>query len=186
MHKSGEERRNKILEILSTKDTPVSGNELSKILSVSRQVIVTDIALLRSTHPDIVATNSGYVLVKGSNFHRIFKVSHTDEQIEEELTCITDMGGTVLDVYVNHKVYGTISAPLNISSRRDVQKFLDDLKSGVSTPLKNITHGFHYHTVEAKSKQILDEIEQLLKEKGFLISAIQEKPIYSAKKYNEE
>ena len=178
MKLSGDERRNKIMEILLAAKEPVPGSELALKLDVSRQVIVTDIAIL------IIATNNGYILLKSSSTRRIFKVNHTDEQIEEELTCISDLGGTVLDVYIEHKVYGTMSAPLNISSRRDVQNFLNDIKSGVSTPLKNITHGYHYHTVEAKSEEILDEIENSLKKKGFLIESLSEKPIYGAKTYS--
>ena len=152
-------------------------------------MIVTDIALLRASRSDIIATNAGYILTpsartEAAEVRRIFKVNHTDEQIEEELTAITDLGGSVIDVYIDHKVYGTLSAPMNIRCRRDVQHFLDDLKSGVSTPLKNITHGYHYHTVEAASEQILDEIEQTLRAKGFLLEVIAEKPIYRAKTYS--
>ena len=44
--KNGEERRNKLLGILSRAEEPISGSRLSKMLNVSRQVIVTDIALL--------------------------------------------------------------------------------------------------------------------------------------------
>ena len=191
MKLTGEERRNKILTLLSSADAPLSGSELSRELGVSRQVIVTDIALLRASRSDIMATPSGYVLIRtmedpqaAAAFRRIFKVNHTDEQIETELTCIVDLGGVVLDVYIDHKVYGTLSAPMNIRIRRDVKHFLDDLRSGVSTPLKNITHGYHYHTVEAASAQILDEIEAALQEKGFLLEVITEKPIYRAKTYS--
>lgn len=187
---TGEERRNKILALLAAAPAPLSGSALSRELGVSRQVIVTDIALLRASRSDIIATSSGYLLSKPAESagspcaRRIFKVNHTDEQVEEEQTCIVDLGGAVIDVYIDHKVYGTISAPMNIRSRRDVQHFLDDLKSSVSTPLKNITHGYHYHTVEAASEQILDEIEAALREKGFLLETTREKPIYRAKVYS--
>lgn len=154
MRISGEERRKKILEILSSAKEPISGNDLAKKLGVSRQVIVTDIALLRTTRPDLISTNSGYILMAASLSKKVFKVNHSDEQTEDELTSIVDLGGTILDVFVEHKVYGTISAPLNISSKRDVQRFMDDLRSGVSTPLKNITKGYHYHTIAAKSPEI--------------------------------
>ncbi|MCR5607412.1 MAG: transcription repressor NadR [Treponema sp.] len=181
----GDERRNKILETLQNAKSPISGTQLAELFAVSRQVIVTDIALLRTSHPELLATNSGYVIMGISNTRRVFKVKHTDEQTEDELTCITDLGGTVVNVYVEHKVYGTISAPLNISSKRDVMNFIKDLKSGVSSPLKNITHGYHYHTVEARSEGILDEIEEALKEKGYLIEALQNTPVYEAKNYSK-
>jgi len=184
MKTAGEERRNNILEILINSKVPVSGGELAEKLDVSRQVIVTDIALLRKSHPDLIATNTGYIMISSSSNCRIFKVHHTDDQIEEELSIIVDHGGTVKDVYVEHKIYGTISVPLNIKSRRDVINFMSDLKSGVSTPLKNITQGYHYHTIEAQSDNILDEIEDALNEKGFLIESPKKKPIYQPKSYS--
>lgn len=185
---SGEERRNRIIEILSESSEAVSGSKLSKMLNVSRQVIVTDMALLRASTNEIISTNSGYLISKKNEISagekRIFKVSHTDEQIEEELSSIVDLGGTILDVFVEHRVYGTISAPLNISNKRDIQNFLSDLKSGVSTPLKNITHNYHYHTITAKNGAVLGEIEAVLKEKGFLIETAEEAKVYEAKNYS--
>jgi len=184
---SGEERRNEIVKILSSSSEAISGSSLAKRLEVSRQVIVTDIALLKANGIDLISTNSGYLLSKSEQqigARRIFKVSHTDEQIEEELSSIVDFGGKVVDVFIQHKVYGTISAPLNISSKRDIQNFLADLKSGVSTPLKNITSNFHYHTVEAKSEKVLDEIEDSLKTKGFLLETRENAMVYEAKNYS--
>lgn len=187
MKMTGEERRKKIIEILKKSDGAVPGSRLADELKVSRQSIVTDIAILRAGNAGLISTNSGYMLERQDDRQkatRIFKVSHTDEQLEDELTCITDLGGAVLDVFVQHKVYGTISAPLNISSKRDIQNFLADLKSGVSTPLKNITNNFHYHTVEAKSESVLDEIESALREKGYLLDAKDTATVYEAKNYS--
>ena len=185
MRAPGEARRSEILEILINAKEPVSGSELSRRLGVSRQVIVTDIALLRANHPDLIATSAGYVMIKSSSICRIFKVNHTDEQTEDELNIMVELGGTVVDVYVEHKVYGTISAPLNIKCRRDVENFINDLKSGVSTPLKNITKGYHYHTVEARSTEILDEIQHKLEERKYLIEAVDFKSVYQAKNYSK-
>ena len=185
MRISGNERRNKIIEMLRTTAIPLSGSQLSKLLGVSRQVIVTDIALLKTSHPDLISTNSGYILMQASSTRRIYKTRHSDEQTEDELTGIVDLGGAILDVFVEHKVYGTIRVPLSISSKRDVQNFLRDMKSGVSTPLKNITQGYHYHTVEARSVAILDEIEEMLRQKGYLIETRHDTIIYSPKSYDE-
>ena len=49
-------------------------------------------------------------------------------------------------------------------------EFLEDIRSGKSSPLKNITSNYHYHTVEADSEETLDLIEQVLKEKDYLVS----------------
>ena len=50
-----------------------------------------------------------------------------------------------------------------------------DLKSGKSSPLKNITSGYHYHTVEADSEETLDMIGEMLEEKGFLVEEKKER-----------
>ena len=89
----------------------------------------------------------------------VFKVCHTNEQTEDELVTIVDLGGTVVDVMVNHRVYGKMSAPLNIKNRRDVQLFMNNIKTGKSTPLMNVTSGYHFHHVCAEQEEILDEIE---------------------------
>ena len=126
---SGEERRTSILNIICNSKTPISGGKLSKELNVSRQIIVSDIALLRASGYDIISTNRGYVINNPSGISSIIKVNHTDEQIEDELNTIVDLGGTVVDVFVNHKVYGLISANLNIRSRRNVMEFINGIKS---------------------------------------------------------
>ena len=80
-----------------------------------------------------------------------------------------DMGGCVKDVVVNHRIYGRMEAELNISSRRKIALFLEDIKHGSSSPLSNITSGYHYHTVSADSRETLDAIEEMLRQRGFLV-----------------
>ena len=166
---NGDERRTEILKIISDSDVPVSGSALAKQLHVSRQVIVQDIALLKTAKHTILSTYKGYLLDKPDHVTRIFKVSHTDEQISDELGSIVEAGGIILDVFIHHKVYGEIRVPLNIRTLRDVDDFASKIKSGKSTPLKNITSNFHYHTIEADTINTLDAIENLLSEKGYLI-----------------
>ena len=98
-------------------------------------------------------SNRGYILNAPHTITRVFKVSHTDAQTEDELYSIVDLGGTVVNVMVNHRVYGHMEAPLGISSRLKVKAFIDDIKNGKSSPLKNITSNYHYHTVEADSEK---------------------------------
>ena len=105
----------------------------------------------------------------------MFKVKHTDAQVEEELNSIVDLGGCVRNVMVNHRVYGHMEAELNITSRRKTADFIRDLRSGKSSPLKNITSGYHYHTVEADSEETLDLIGEMLREKGFLVEEKKER-----------
>lgn len=166
---TGSKRREEIINKIKSSTSPISGKALAQLYGVSRQVIVQDIALLRTAGYDIISTNRGYLLNAPHTTSRVFKVSHTDDQTEDELYSIVDLGGTVVNVMVNHRVYGHMEAPLGISSRLKIKEFMDDIKSGKSSPLKNITSNYHYHTVEADSEQTLDLIGKTLEEKGYLI-----------------
>ncbi|MBR5508885.1 MAG: transcription repressor NadR [Lachnospiraceae bacterium] len=165
---TGAERRKQILSLMRESSKPLSGSALGSATGVSRQVVVQDIALLRTEGHSIVATARGYLLDEPRHLTRSFKVCHNTEQTEEELTTIVDLGGCILDVMVNHRIYGKMSAPLNIKNRRDVQVFMNNLRTGKSTPLLNVTSGYHFHQVAAESEEILDEIEAALREKNFL------------------
>jgi hypothetical protein len=150
---TGTERRKKLLNLMRESKTPLSGGALGSATGVSRQVIVQDIALLRTEGYSILATARGYLLEEPADTMRLFKVFHDAAATEEELTTIVDLGGCVVDVMVNH---------------RDVQAFLKNLESGKSTPLLNVTSGYHFHHVSAESEEILDEIEDALRRKHFL------------------
>lgn len=165
----GDKRRKEILEFILNSVGPVSGTKLAQQFHVSRQVIVQDIALLRAADYEIMSTNRGYLCRAVRPAKRVLKVCHTDNDIQKELNIIVDRGGTAEDVFIRHKVYGEIKAPLNISSRLKAEKFIEDIKSGKSSPLKNITSGYHYHTISAENEEILDEIEAALRNEGICI-----------------
>ena len=166
----GEARRERILEALRTSDGPLSGAVLAEACGVSRQVVVTDVALLRERGAKVVATNRGYVLARegAARPTRLFKCRHAAGETADELTCIVDAGGCVEDVFVNHRVYGKVSSPLGLASRRDVARFMDELASGVSAPLMQVTDGYHFHHVSAPSEEALDEIAAVLEGRGYL------------------
>lgn len=190
---TGEERRAGIITTIKESTTPISGAALAKKYEVSRQVIVQDIALLRAAHNEIYSTPKGYMLIEPhteaiqtikendmqkairieipkSNevCSRVYSVKHTDEEIEDELNTFVDMGGKVKDVIIKHEIYGTIRADLPISCRRHVKEFIEEVKSGKSRPLKNLTSGVHFHTVEADNEDTLNLIEEELRLKGYL------------------
>ena len=171
---SGEERRKYIIKLLEESSTPLSGARLGELTGVSRQVVVQDMALIRTQGYSILSTPRGYIIEekKTHRVQRLVKVCHTTEQVEEELNLIVDLGGKVLDVMVNHRAYGKVRAALDIKNRRDVRLFVEDLKSGKSTPLLNVTSGYHYHTILAESEDILDEIEEELGKLGFLAEVL--------------
>ena len=169
---TGTERREAIICKMQEDNAPLSGTKLASIYGVSRQVIVQDIALIRAAGYDVISTNKGYILnapVENKIVERVFKVIHSDEQMEDELCSIVDLGGCIVNTMINHKVYGHLEAPLNIKSRRNVAEFMEDIHSGKSSPLKNATSGYHYHRVSADSEETLELIEQMLREKQILV-----------------
>lgn len=174
---NGQERREQIVKIIRCSEKPVAGTALAKALGVSRQVIVQDMALLRANGQEILSTYRGYVLQEKAEPSRIFKVHHTGERVEEELNLFVDLGGKVEDVFVYHKVYGIIRAELCIKSRRDVKNYLQEIASGNSTQLFNLTSGYHYHTITAESEDILDMIQEELEEKGMLAQLQDYEPV---------
>ena len=167
-----DERRKAIATLLLSEQEAVSGGELSDRCGVSRQIIVQDIAVLKGAGYEILSTHNGYIIHKSPLKQRVFKVHHTTEQTEEELNLIVDLGGTVVDVFVWHKVYGKVVAKLNIFSRLHVKQFIEGVRSGKSTELMNITGGYHYHTVCAETEEILNNIEVALNEKNFIVPEI--------------
>ncbi len=169
---SGRERREKIVELLTEAMDALSGAELARQLGVSRQVVVQDIALLRATNKNIISTTRGYMLyiAEEQTAKRCFLVKHTTEQIEDELYTIVDRGGKVLDVIVMHDIYGQIQTDLIIETRAEADEFVQKVAGRKSMPLKQLTDGVHLHTVVAESESILDEIEQELQEKGYLVA----------------
>ena len=166
------DRRKAIVNLLLSSNEAISGGKLSEEFGVSRQIIVQDITVLKGTGYDILSTHNGYIIQKSPLKERVFKVYHTTEETEDELTTIVNLGGTVVDVFVWHKVYGKMTAPLNIFSSLHIKQFIEGVRSGKSTELMNITGGYHYHTVRAETEEILDKIEEALKSRNYIAPEI--------------
>lgn len=179
---SGQERREQIIKILKQSEKPISGAELAKMVEVSRQVVVQDMALIRANGIEITSTNRGYIIQEDTKVSRVFKVIHTSDQVEDELNLYVDAGAVVEDVFVYHKVYGLIKVPMNIRSRRDVKKYLEGISSGKSTELMNLTSNYHYHTVTAESEEVLDQLQEELWERGYLAKLQDYEPVEFGKK----
>lgn len=168
----GEARRKQIQAILAGSDRPVTGTELAQRFGVSRQVIVQDVALLRAEGQSILATPQGYVLPGDHQqplYRRTFAVSHGPGELETELNAIVDCGGRVMDVTVEHPLYGELKGLLMVASRREVQEFVTKLQESGAAPLSLLTSGIHLHTVEALAPEVLDLIQERLASLGFLI-----------------
>ncbi|MPM95922.1 putative transcription repressor NiaR [bioreactor metagenome] len=166
------ERRMVILNILKDTAEPVTGTALAKELGVSRQIIVGDIALLRASGVDVYATPQGYVVPVKGEYNKLVATlacRHTREGLADELNVIVDNGGKVLDVVVEHPLYGEIRANLMLSSRREVAEFLDKLVVSGAEPLSIVTGGVHLHTVEISDRKALAKVEEELKAIGVLL-----------------
>ena len=169
---TGEERRMKILQKLQEADTPLSGTALAKAFHVSRQIIVQDIALMRAENYGIFSTNKGYLLrsekTENTQPKRVFFVKHNKDQVLDEFRTVIELGGKILDVAVEHELYGQIRVDLLIETEADAKDFYDRLMNCRDNPLKVLTDDCHYHTVAAPSEKLLDLIEAELRGKGML------------------
>lgn len=164
-----EKRREEILSFIGNAENPIPANVLAERFAVSRQVIVQDVAIIRANGYDVTATNRGYVLNSEIRATRVFKCRHSFEEIVDEGVIIIEAGGRVDDIFVHHRVYGRISARLDLINRTHVEELYRSLVSGASKPLMSVTDGYHYHTVSADSEETLDRIETALRAHGFLI-----------------
>lgn len=165
-----EERRTNILEILHGAGGPVSAASLAGKFSVSRQIIVGDIALLRAAGANISATPRGYVILgETSGIVRRVACQHGAAGMEAELNAVVDQGCTVLDVIVEHPVYGQLTGSLQLSSRYDVQQFLRRCTASDAQPLSLLTEGIHLHTLSCPDQAAFDRVWESLREMGILL-----------------
>lgn len=169
----GNERREKILHILEKAQDPIKGTDLAERLEVSRQVIVQDIALLRAKGKNILATPRGYILPKSYKKSKLIKtivcVHESIEDLEEELRIIVDLGGKIIDVIVEHPLYGEIKSQLQIGSRYDLKLFMDEFRKTKAEPLSSLTGGVHLHTIEVEDEESFLRIKKELSKKRLLI-----------------
>lgn len=168
---SSEQRRRSVLESIRTSGGLISGAELAKHLRVSRQCLVQDIAILRAAGEEIVATPRGYRLPEATaHAHRaVLACRHSPERTEEELQILVDHGVRILDVIVEHPLYGELRGSLMLESRADVRDFLTRVKKRHASLLSSLTHGIHLHTVEASRPEMISRARSRLRERGFLL-----------------
>lgn len=168
-------RRENILSILKSSSKPISASALAEQFKVSRQIIVGDIALLRASGHQISATPRGYIYQAAEHqaewpYEGILACSHTPDELLEELYTIVDFGGVVLDVTIDHSLYGQLSGILNIASRYDADAFVAKANQhSTAKPLSILTDGIHLHHIGCKDEESFTRIQSALKEKGFAL-----------------
>ncbi|PLR75334.1 transcription repressor NadR [Bacillus sp. V3-13] len=172
---AGEERRAFLLSLLKESESPITGNELAVRTNVSRQVIVSDITLLKVKKEPIIATSQGYIYLRPASqtpvFERTVACFHPPERTEEELNLLVDLGVTVKDVKIEHPVYGDLTASIMVSNRKEVQRFMRKIHETKAAFLSELTEGIHLHTISAPSEKALVEAESALRQANFLVSS---------------
>ena len=171
---NAKERRDMILKDLQASQVPITANQFASKYEVSRQIIVGDIAILRATHHDILATNQGYLLNLPVPEHQTARYSgkivcqHQPDQAEEELLLIVNHGGRVEDVQIDHPIYGNLKASLRIASQDDVDQFISSMQEFQGEMLSSLTNGIHIHTITTPDLKTFNRIEEGLSQAGIL------------------
>lgn len=170
---NSEERRRKIMEILTEGGERVTGSVLASKLGVSRQVIVQDIALLRAQGHKILATPGGYAVLEAEpacgGIVKLIPVRHGRPETRDELYTMVDSGAEVIDVIVDHPVYGQLTGQLSLKTRSDVDRFINTMEQSGAGLLSSLTGGVHLHTVRVPDLETFKQLEDALRSKGFLL-----------------
>lgn len=167
--KDGIKRRREILKTLTSNKRPISATKFAERFGVSRQSIVGDVALLRAAGENIIAMPRGYVLERSSaRITSKIAVQHDRDQAEEELRTIVEAGGEIVDVIVEHPLYGELVGGLHIRTQKDVDSFIKNYHSSKAVFLSELTDGIHLHTIAYDTKRDLAKITQALSEKGIM------------------
>ncbi|MDO4281787.1 MAG: transcription repressor NadR [Peptococcaceae bacterium] len=164
------ERRSHILSTLKNSEHAVSASTLAKAYAVSRQIIVGDVALLRAAGEKIIATPRGYIY-EPENGGQLCHISckHDASQMQAELNAIVDEGCTVVDVIVEHPLYGEITGVLNLASRHDVDMFIKKSAEEASVPISTLTDGIHLHTLRCPDADACARVHRALTALGILM-----------------
>jgi hypothetical protein len=165
-----EARRQAILNRLRDADQPLSATRLAGEFSVSRQIIVGDVALLRAAGENIAATPRGYVMEpRAAGVRRTVACCHSAQDMGRELELIVDQGCAVEDVIVEHSLYGQLTGRLELSSRYDVGEFIRKVCASEAKPLSDLTGGIHLHTLRCPDQAAYQRVTAELDRAGFLV-----------------
>ncbi len=168
---NGIERRMRIIELLTKTSTPISASKLGTEFGVSRQLIVGDVAILRAESHDIIATARGYILNHQKQEEYTIICKHGREALLNEIYTIVDSGCGILDVMVEHSIYGTSKGVLNIFSRKDADAFALKLERNNAKLLCEMIGEVHMHTITCPSEEHYQLVVNQLREKGLLFES---------------
>jgi len=168
-----EARQEQILEMIERAQQPISATAIAKEFGVSRQVVVGDVALLRSSGAEIIATARGYTIpINQSKKYYYGKIAccHDPKDTKSELYAIVDLEAIVVDVVVEHEVYGEITGQLNLKTRLDVDEFQKKIDADEIKLLSELTNGIHLHTIACNDKTHFLKVKEELSIMGYLLN----------------
>ena len=168
---TAEQRRKNILEILTEASAPISASSLALQMKVSRQIIVGDIALLRAAGEEITATPRGYLHELAGGKAKDYRIAciHSASEMEKELNIMVDFGCVIRDVIVEHPIYGQLTGELQISSRYDIEQFIEHVRQNQAHALSELTNGIHLHTLECPDEEAYRRVCRELEKEGILL-----------------
>lgn|SRR5690606_14877938 len=172
----GEQRRQFLLEKIKTSTQPLTGGELAALTSVSRQVIVGDMTLLKAKGEPIIATSQGYLYLADratEEASRRIACHHQADDTERELKLLVESGVTVKDVSIEHPVYGELTAGIHVSNIQEVEAFMKRVRETGASYLLELTDGTHLHTITAPDNATLEKAVQTMRDNGFLLEEIE-------------
>ena len=160
---TAKERREAIVTHLKGEKSPIRATALAGLLGVSRQVIVGDVALLRAGGEQIVSTSRGYIMSTNEGMVRQVVCQHSAGKTRQELYAMVDCGCTVLDVTVEHPVYGEITATLQLD------EFMEKMRLSEAQPLSLLTEGIHAHRLSLPDEGSFERVCRVLRDMGMLV-----------------
>ena len=167
-----QQRRSEILRMLSESEAYINASEFARHFGVTRQIIVSDIAILRANGRHILATRMGYRMDDApAGLMKSIVCRHRSDQVLDEFYAVVDNGGSVASVIVEHPLYGQLSADLNISSRYEAREFVDRMQAANASQLSDLTGGVHIHMLRVPDEGAYLRITQALRESGILEDA---------------
>ncbi len=168
---NAKQRREAVRKAIMQSEEAISAGTLAKQFHVSRQLIVGDVALLRAQGNAIIATPRGYVNEQSKSDEGIIRkiaVEHRSSDLEAEIYTVVDLGGAMLDVVIDHPLYGELCGSLHIESRYDANQFFQKVQASDALPLSALTNGVHLHTIRCRDEETYARIVDALREQGFL------------------
>lgn len=162
------ERRQQLIAQLEQSTSPITATQLATQYQVTRQIIVSDIALLRAAGHDILATTRGYLLSQHATsntprYRAKIAFQHNTAEMTSEMRTIVAHGGHIETLEVEHPVYGMITVDLNIQTLYELEVFLAQFHQQQIELLSSLTKGIHLHQISCDNKQQFDDMMQALK-----------------------